>query len=228
MTLRIYSMSAAQFRDRREAGRLLAGKLDGHRGRSTVIVGIPRGGVVIADEMALVLDAQMDILLAHKIGALNNPELAIGAITEDEHLVVNERISGLSMAEESYIDGEKQARLSELIRRRDVFRADYPKRPLSGKTVIVTDDGVATGATALAAVLAVRRQKPKKVIAAFPVGVEESLRRLEQDADEVVCLRAPEPFFSIGQFYEDFTQVTDEEVLQILRSQARKVHYAKP
>lgn len=184
-----------------------------------VVLGIPRGGVVVAREIAHALAADLDMVLAHKLGAPGNPELAIGAVCEDGKLFLDEQISSYMGADDNYIKQEKARQLQEIARRVKRYRNVLPKLPLAGRIVIVTDDGVATGATMQAALWAVRQEGPEKIVAALPVGPEDTLERLSQDTDETICLQAP-PFFSaISQFYSYFNQVEDEELLEILQQE---------
>jgi len=201
-----------------EAGSLLARQLE-KIGIPLVVLGIPRGGVVVAREIAHALQADLDMVLAHKLGAPGNPELAIGAVCEDGKLFLDEEISSYMGVDGDYIKREKNRQLQEIARRVRRYRNILPKIPLAGRVVVVTDDGVATGATMQAALWAVRQEDPEKIVAALPVGPPDSLERLSQAADETICLQAP-PFFSaISQFYSYFNQVEDEELLEILQEE---------
>ncbi len=162
--------------------------------------------------------APLDIILARKIGAPGNPEFAIGAISEDGHVYLNQEYARRAGADEAYVEEEKKRQMAEIKRRAAIFRKVHPKIPLKDRTVIVTDDGVATGATFEAALWSARVEKPRKLIAAIPVGPEDTLRRLAQQADELVCLRMPETFYALSQFYSHFEQVDDDHVLEILRT----------
>jgi putative phosphoribosyl transferase len=218
-TLRIVSDSGKPFDGRVEAGRLLAQQLQEYRGQKAVVLGIPRGGVIIAKQIAIELEADLDIVLAHKLGAPGNPELAIGAICEDGKLFIDERTSSYVGADENYIRQEKAQQLKEISRRVELYRKVLAKLSLKSRIVIITDDGVATGATMQAALWAVRQEKPQKIIAALPVGPMDSLERLSEDADETICLQAPPYFAALSQFYSLFTQVEDEELLQVLTAE---------
>ena len=215
--LRILSFSSAPFRDRGEAGKLLAGELSEYRGQNAVVLGIPRGGIAVAREIAQALDAGMDIVLAHKLGTPGHEELAMGSVSEDGTLFLNREIVREFDIGETYIQQEKARQLTEIKRRTEFIRQVWPKIPLEGRIVIVTDDGVATGATTQAALWAVKLEHPKKLIAAIPVGPEDTIRRLAEDVDEMLCLRVPAQFSAVGQFYEQFNPVEDEDVLTILR-----------
>lgn len=222
--LRILSLSSARFRDREEAGKLLAGELIEYRGKETVVLGIPRGGVAVAREIAKALDADMDIVLAHKLGTPGHEELAMGSVSEDGTLFLNQGLVREFDIGETYIQQEKARQLAEIKRRAELIRQVRPKIPLAGRIVIITDDGVATGATTQAALWAVRAEHPKKLIAAIPVGPEDTIKRLAEDVDEMLCLRMPPLFAAVGQFYEQFHPVEDEEVLRILRDSQKRSH----
>jgi putative phosphoribosyl transferase len=215
--LRILSRSSQQFFDRREAGKLLANELQDYRGKHTVVLGIPRGGVIIAQEVANALGAALDIVLAHKLGTPGHEELAMGSVSENGSLFLNEDVVLDIGVTEAYIDREKARQLAEIKRRAELFRHVRPRVSLEGKTVIITDDGVATGATTQAAVWAARAEKPKHLILALPVGPEDTIIKLSKDVDEIICLQAPPMFIAVGQFYRHFEPVEDEEVLKILR-----------
>lgn len=215
-TIRVLSQSPAPFADRSEAGRLLAAELEGHRSRRPVVLGIPRGGVVVAAEIADRLGTDLDIVLARKIGAPSNPELAVGSIAEDGRLFLDERIAARVGASPAYVERERERQLGEIARRVRLFRAARPKVPLRGRAVIVADDGLATGATMQAALWEVRREQAEFVVAAVPVGAVDTVERLAGSADELLCLRAPEDFGAVGRFYRIFDQVEDEEVVAIL------------
>lgn len=218
--VRIVSRQGEPFHDRQEAGRLLAAELKRFSGGETVVLGIPRGGVVVAAELARSLGAQLDIVLSRKIGAPGNLELAIGAVSEDGRLSLNENIvQGLGIRPD-YLEKEKNRQLAEIARRRDVFRKVRPKISLHDRPVVLVDDGVATGATLQAAIWAVREETPQNIIVAVPVGPEETIHRLAQQADEVVCLRVPAAFYALSQFYVTFDQIEDSAVLAILQETA--------
>lgn len=220
--LRIVSKSSTAFSGRSEAGDLLARELKAYRGQNIVVLGVPRGGVIVALRIARALQGNLDMVLAHKLGAPGNPELAIGAVCEDGKLFIDQQISSYVGADETYIEQEKSRQLKEIGRRVKRYRDVLPKLPLGEIIVIVTDDGVATGATMQAALWAVRQEQPKKVVAALPVGPEDTLLKLAQDADQTICLQAP-PFFSaISQFYACFNQVEDDELLEILTEESTR------
>lgn len=216
---RVISYSDKPFADRVEAAKLLAKELREFRGKNAVVLGIPRGGIVIAREIASALEARLDIVLTHKLGAPGNPELAIGAITEDGKIFLNEMLTSRMDVESVYLKQEKERQLAVIKLRVEQYRKILAKAPLKDSIIIITDDGVATGATMKAALWAARQEHPRALIAALPVGPQDTMRELAQDADEVVVLRSPSFFGAIGQFYLDFSQVEDEEVLEILREE---------
>jgi len=221
-TLRIISNSDRAFSGRIEAGQLLAQQLQKYHGQKAVVLGIPRGGVIIAQQIANELEADLDIVLAHKLGAPGNPELAVGAICEDGKLFIDERTSSYVGVDRNYIRQEKAQQLKEIARRVALYRKVLAKLSLKARIVIVTDDGVATGATMQAALWAVRQEKPQKIIAALPVGPQDSLQNLAEDADETICLQAPLYFAALSQFYLHFTQVEDEELLHVLAAESKR------
>lgn len=221
-SVRILSKSDEPFSDRIEAGRLLATELKEYRGKKAAILGIPRGGVIIANEIARELSADMDIVLTHKLGAPYNSELAVGAVCEDGTHFVNESIASYVGADQRYISQEKARQLKEINRKVSLYRPVLAKLPLEGRIVIVTDDGVATGATMQAALWAIRKEKPAKIVLAVPVGPQDSISRLSVDADETVCLKTPYDFQALGRFYFDFPQVEDEQLLQILEEESKR------
>jgi putative phosphoribosyl transferase len=205
-----------RFADRRDAGRQLAVQLLPLAKENPVVVGLPRGGVPVADEVAKTLGASLEILAVRKLGAPHNPEYGIGAIVEDgtrifdpEALAVLE-IDGAML--ESIVAGEAE----ELRRRVVAYRGNRPPPRLTGRTAIVVDDGVATGVTDTAALRAIRRQRPARLVLAVPVCAPDSALRLADEADEVVCLITPTRLCGVGQWYQDFSQVTDEEVVAAL------------
>lgn len=216
-------MDVRVFADRVEAGRVLAGALRKYEGRDDVIVlGLPRGGVPVAAEVAAALRAPLDVLVVRKLGAPAQEELAIGAISEGGVRVLNEglvRNLGLREADVDRIAAQEQ---HELERRVLAYRGGHEALGVEGKVVIVVDDGVATGATMRAGLQALRARGAAKIVAAAPVGAADSLASLEDDADEVVVLEAPEWFSAVGQLYADFGQTTDEEVRRLLAENRRR------
>ncbi len=185
------------------------------RGRDPVVLAIPRGGVVVGREVATVLGALLAVVVPRKLRSPYNPELAIGAVAEDGAVFLDEELSR-GVARE-YVEQEIAVQRAEIARRIQVYRRGAPLPPLDGRTAIVVDDGIATGATMIAALRAVRARGPVWLVAAVPVAPPESLAALAKDADEVVCLSTPALFHAVGQFYEDFTQVDDDEVVALLQ-----------
>lgn len=210
----------ALFRDRRDAGRRLAEQLVAYRGADALILGIPRGGVPVAHEVARRLAADLDIAVARKLGAPGYPELAIGAVAADGGCVLNDAVLASLAVPETYLAGESEAQLAEARRRETALRDGLPARSASGRVVVVVDDGLATGATMHAAVAAVRRQGPTRLIAAVPVGSREACAALRAEVDELVCLAEPEPFWAVGYYYGNFAATEDDEVRRLLREHA--------
>jgi len=216
-------MRAKAFTDRSEAGRALAARLAAMALVPPVVVlALPRGGVPVAAEVARVLGAPLDLLLVRKIGAPWQPELAVAAVVDGDppDIVVDELTSRMSGVDRDYIDREAQRELQEIRRRRQVYLAGRTPVAVAGATVVVVDDGVATGTTVRAALKALRRRQPGRIVLAVPVAPRETLIELQREADEVVCLAQPEPFHAIGLHYADFHQVPDEEVLAALAAAA--------
>jgi putative phosphoribosyl transferase len=217
--LRIVSRNSAAFADRVEAGRLLAAELKEYAGKKAVVLGIPRGGMAVAREIAVGIEAELDIVLSRKLRSPGQPELAFGAISEDGQVSLNQEVVQMLDISPDYIESEKAFQMAEITRRNRIFREARPRVPLDGRIVIITDDGVATGATFKAALVAARHENPNKLIAALPVGPEDTIKSLAKNADEMICLRSPEVFSAVGQFYRRFEQLEDEDVLEILREE---------
>jgi putative phosphoribosyl transferase len=207
-----------RFADRRDAGRQLAARLLPLSEQEPVVVGLPRGGVPVADEIAMALAAPLEILAVRKLGAPHNPEYGIGAIAEDGTRVLDPEALAVLGIDNEALEAIVARETAELRRRVEVYRADRPAISLSGRTVIVVDDGVATGVTDTAALRSARRQRPGRLILAVPVGPPDSLVRLGEEADEVVSLVAPPLLYGVGQWYRDFSQVSDDEVIAALRA----------
>jgi putative phosphoribosyl transferase len=215
------------FRDRDQAGRRLAEALSMFRNRDVVVLGLPRGGVPVAAAVARALHAPLDVIVVRKVGAPGAPELAMGAVGEHGVRVVNETVLTDWNVSEADLDracSREQAEVDLRVRR---FRGGRPPVALAGRTAIVVDDGVATGATAKAACLVVRALGPQRVVLALPVASPRALTDLEQVADEVVCLESPDWFAAVGEAYEDFGQVDDDEVVDLLE-EARRGSQAAP
>jgi putative phosphoribosyl transferase len=207
------------FRDRHEAGKLLAKRLVHLRGQPGLLVlGIPRGGVVVAYEIASELQAPLDVYITRKIGAPNNPELAIGAVASDGTVVLDRRLIEQLGVSDPYVEEEKERQTREIGRRIAAYHGVRSVQELSGRTIILVDDGVATGATVSASLRALRQHAPERLILAVPVGPADSIRMLAREADQVVCLHEPDIFWAVGAFYASFDQTSDAEVVKLLQA----------
>lgn len=210
------------FADRREAGKELAAALRQYAGRPEVVVlALPRGGVPVAYEVAEALGAPLDIFLVRKLGLPGYPELAMGAIASGGVRVLNPDVVAWYQIPETSIDVVARAEQRELERRELEYRRGRPMTMLRDRTVILVDDGLATGSSMRAAVRAVREHHPKRVTVAVPVGAPSTCEQFADLTDETVCARTPEPFHAVGQWYRDFSQTTDEEVRELLEAHAR-------
>ena len=209
-----------QFADRRDAGRQLAGRLVGLKDESPVVVALPRGGVPVASEVADALGAPLEILAVRKLGTPHNPEYGIGAVAEDGTCVIDAEAVAVLQVRNGELDAIVARETAELMRRVEAYRGERPPLDLEGRTVIVVDDGVATGVTDTAALRAVRHQNPRRLVLAVPVCSPDALERLRIEADQVICLRVPRLLRGVSQWYHDFSQVTDEEVLRALQPRA--------
>jgi uncharacterized protein (TIGR00369 family) len=207
-----------RFRDRSDAGRQLASRLLALRGKDVVVLGLPRGGVAVAAEVARALDAPLDVILVRKLGVPAQPELGMGAIGEGDARVINTDVVRYSGASEADINAVEQRERAELERRTKRFRGDAPREPLAGRIAVLVDDGIATGSTARAACQVARAQGAARVVLAAPVAPPSARSTLAGDADELVCLETPERFLAIGEWYDDFSQTRDEEVVSLLRA----------
>lgn len=207
----------ALFRDRRDAGRKLAQKLVAYAGRSDVIVlALPRGGVPVAYEVALALHAPLDIFIVRKLGLPGHEELAIGAIASGSARVLNKDIIQYLNISEEAIDAIAQRELQELERRERAYRGNRPPLNVENHTIILIDDGLATGASMRAAVAGLRAQNPAHIVVAVPTAAPETCEALEPEVDQMICATTPEPFYGVSRWYEDFSQTTDEEVKTLL------------
>jgi predicted phosphoribosyltransferase len=210
------------FHDRIEAGREL-GRLLGRSGLTgeLMVLGLPRGGVPVACEVAAALGSPVDVLVVRKLGAPFNPELAVGAIAFGGVVVYNDRLLAELGLDEESLEPLRVREQAELERRERAYRGARPQPDVAGKTVIIVDDGIATGATMHAAVLATRKLAPQRIIVAAPTSARDSVARLEEVADRVVVVATPEPYFGVGAWYAEFPQLTDQEVLDALERAAR-------
>lgn len=215
------------FVDREDAARRLAERLARYRGQNPLILAIPRGAVPMGRTLAEALDGELDVALVRKIGAPGNPEFAIGSVAENGEIVVSEwaRNSGVS---EDYLEREARHQLATLMERRRLYTPGRRAADVAGRVVIVLDDGVATGSTMLAALELVRTLGPRRLIAATAVAPRKTLERLARTADEVVCLASPEPFQAVSLFFDDFSQVSDREVIEILAADHERIPVPSP
>ena len=215
------------FADRRDAGRRLARELQRFRRENPVVLGLARGGVPIGCEIALALHAPLDVLLVRKIGVPWQPELAAGAIVDGPRVdrVIDRNLVAMLSIPEDYLEKEADRQAKEIERRRKVYFGDRPPIEIAGRSVIITDDGIATGSSMRAVLLALSRRNPARLILAIPVAPPDSIASLSSEADEIVCLAAPAAFGAISLFYDDFHQVDDAEVVACLE-RAAKAHIA--
>ena len=205
------------FRDRRDGGRRLVPKLERYRAQpGTIVLGLPRGGAVTAAEIATGLDLPLDVIISRKIGAPDNPEFAIGAIAEGGEPYLSEDGLALTEASRTYLDTEIARQRAEITRRQQLFRGGKPLTLPKNATVILVDDGVATGATVIAALHALRTQEVRHLVLAVPVAPPDTVAVLRRLVDELVVLSSPMMFWAVGAFYDDFAQVTDEDVCRLL------------
>ena len=216
---------ARMFRDRAEAGRMLASRLKDFKGQNPVVLALPRGGVPVGYEIAVALRATLDVIVARKLGAPGDPELAIGAVVgaDEPETVLNEELISCLGVEPEYLAREIASQLKEIRRREAIYRGGRRPAALAGRTAIVVDDGVATGASIRAALRGVRRRGAQSVVLAVPVAPPEVAASLAADAQAVIILLQPEPFMSVGSHYEDFAQTPDEEVMRLLEAAAMQV-----
>jgi putative phosphoribosyl transferase len=211
-----------RFTDRREAGRKLAQRLSEYRGQDVMVLAIPRGGVVAGFEVAEALDAPLDVIVPRKLGAPNEPELAIGAVASwgDHDRVIDEQTVRMLNVPREYIERESERQLEEIRRRLMAYRVTTAPPDVKGKTTIVVDDGIATGSTVMAAVIALRRLQPAKIVLAVPVSPPEAAYRFRGLVDQFVAIETPTPFYAVGYWYENFEQTSDEEVVNLLHARA--------
>jgi putative phosphoribosyl transferase len=209
-------------RDRSEAGEKLAARLQHYRDAKPVVLALPRGGVPVGFEIAVALNAPLDLLFVRKIGVPWQPELAAAAVAEvgGPEMVRNEQVIRLADVPEEYLTEQAARELDEITRRRSLYRGGKPVIDVAGRTAIVVDDGIATGATVRAALRALRRAQPARIVLAVPVAPEETIKELANEADEICCLETPANFGAISQFYKSFRQTSDEEVIDLLRRAA--------
>jgi len=205
------------FADRVDAGRRLASRLHSLPSEDLVVLGLPRGGVPVAFEIARALGVPLDIIVVRKLGVPFQPELAMGAIGEGGVRILNDQVVKLTGATAAEIDEAQAREETELARRAARFRGTRRRVPLAGRTALIVDDGIATGSTVRAACKVARAQGAARVVVATPVAPPDTVASLQDDADEVIALYTPQQFFAIGQFYDDFSQTSDDEVVECLR-----------
>lgn len=207
------------FSDRKDAGKQLASALTDFSFKEGMVLAIPRGGVVVGYEIASALNFKLDVIVPRKIGAPDNPELAIGAVTEDGTMILDDSLIMYLGVSNDYIYQESERQKQEIRRRQNFYRQGVSEPEIKDKNVIVVDDGIATGYTMKAALASVRNRGAATLTVAIPVGPPSTIKELEGQADNIVCLYTPEYFQAIGQFYSDFSQTTDEEVIELLKKQ---------
>jgi putative phosphoribosyl transferase len=208
------------FRDRHDAGRRLAAELMRYKNEQPVVIAVPRGGVPIGYEVARAFGAPLDILVVRKLGAPGRPELGLGAVVDGDHpeSVLNEQVVRALDVSPDYLQNEIRHQLAEIHRRQGAYRGGRSAMSLAGRTVIVVDDGLATGGSMRAALRGIRRAKPRRLVLAVPVAPRETIESIAAEVDDVVCLSMPVPFGAVGQFYDEFEQTEDAEVVRLLES----------
>ena len=213
----MHTMTQRIFVDRAEAGWMLVERLRDESLENPLVLAIPRGGVEVGAVLARGLGAELDIVLSRKLRSPQQPELALGAVNENGEIYLNHFARAMTDVGDACIEAERQRQLGEIARRKTMFRAVRPQAPVAGRTVILTDDGIATGATMIAALHWVRAAGAKEIVVAVPVGSPDRLDAIRPLCDRLVCLLEPPSFWAVGQFYRDFAQVEDERVVELLR-----------
>jgi putative phosphoribosyl transferase len=214
------------YRDRIDAGAALAEGLGAYHGPQVLVVGVPRGGMVVAAEVARLLESELDVVVARKLGAPGQQELAIGAVTADGGRFLNEDVIAHLRVSEAYLEAVTQVQMTEARHREERLRSLRPAARVAGRTVILVDDGLATGATMRAAARSLRQRQPGRLVAAAPVGSRAACAALQPEVDEVVCPRQPQPFVAIGTYYHHFEPVEDEQVRELLEDARERVQPA--
>ena len=217
------------FADRKTAGRQLSQRLQYLRHEKPVVLALPRGGVPVGFEIAEGLDAPLDIVLVRKIGVPWQPELALGAVVDgaDPQIVINDSLAAELAIDESYIKSETARQLEEIERRRKLYLGDRPPVPLAGRTVIVVDDGIATGSTVRTALRAIRNAGAGKIVLAVPVAPRDALDELRGEVDEIICLSTPSRFIAVGAHYAEFAQLADADVILLLEERHKRMAHAE-
>ncbi len=217
------------FEDREDAGRLLGERLKDLTLSRPLVLAIPRGGIEVGAQIAHALGAELDVVLSRKLRAPGQPELALGAVSESGDVHLDHDTMAMSEAAMRYLEDERTRQMAEIARRAGLFRAVRPGADVAGRSVIITDDGIATGSTMIAALRTVRARGPLELIVAVPVAPPDRLAEIRRLCDRVVCLSVPDSFWAVGQFYRDFSEVSDERVVQLLGEhlRARSVHAAE-
>jgi putative phosphoribosyl transferase len=210
------------FKDRQDAGRQLAKRLLCYKEEHPIVLALPRGGVCVGYEVARALEAPLDVIVVRKLGAPAQPELGIGAVVDGDHPqgVLNEEVLEILHVSKEYLKMEIDRELQEIRRRQEVYRKGRSPLKVEGQTVIIIDDGIATGGSVRAAIRGIRRSKPKQIVLAVPVAPPDAVHALRREVDDLVCLESPELFSAVGQFYEEFEQVSDDEVVELLEAAA--------
>jgi putative phosphoribosyl transferase len=206
------------FKDRKDAGERLAGKLHAYRGQNPLILAVPRGGVEVAAPILKKIGGELDLIITRKIGAPSQPELAIGAVTNDDSVLLNGDLISRIGVDQDYINQAIAKEKEEIRRRFKLYRGERVLPEVENRRVILVDDGVATGYTLLMAIRSLQKLNPTELVLAVPVGPPETLKKLEQEVSQLICLQAPNLFSAVGQFYQNFNQVSDEEVINILNN----------
>ena len=206
------------FENRIEAGKLLSKKLTKYKNKkNTTVIGLPRGGIITANQISKELNLPLDIIVTRKIGAPHNPELAIGAVTQDGQIIIDKDIVELIKADEKHINQIAKKEKIEAERRLKLYRGKREPLNLINQTIILTDDGIATGNTIKAAIKYAKKIGVKKIILAIPIAPKEKIRSFKKEVDEIICLEQPLEFYGIGQFYKNFEQITDEQVINLMK-----------